>query len=91
MRRHEAFHVLAPVDVRMHRLPGQHDLKESQEILRDLEIFLIAGMVEGDQDLVREAACLPRGRAGACPRLCCLAAIVISHVEAGTPRYDRTD
>ena len=66
MRRDEALDAAAAVAVGVGRTPGQHDLEDVQEMLGDLEVGRVAGMVEGDQDLVRQPAGVPRqsGRRG---------------------------
>src|SRR6202012_4985959 len=46
--------------VRCQRPARQHHFENVQQLLRDFEVALIAGMVERDQDLVREAPAVAR-------------------------------
>ena len=53
MRGDQAFDALAAIAVGTGARPLQHLFQNDQQIIRHIEIRLIAGMVEGDQDLVR--------------------------------------
>ena len=55
VRGDQALHVAPPRAIRRQRTAGQHHLKDVQQLLGHLEIGLVAGVVEGDQHLVRQA------------------------------------
>src|SRR5579875_2185153 len=62
---YQAFHVPPPAAVRRQRTAGEHHLKHMQQLLGDLKIALIAGLMESDHDFVGEAAAIARRRRGA--------------------------
>src|SRR4051794_6920581 len=63
MRGNEALHVAPSGAVRRQRPARQHHLQNVQQLLGHLEIRLVAGMVERDQDLVRQATRVTGGAA----------------------------
>ncbi len=60
MRRDQTLHIASPGAVGGQRPPGQHHLQDVEQLFRHLKVTLIAGMVEGDQDLVRQAPAIAR-------------------------------
>jgi hypothetical protein len=52
VRGDEALHIAPSSDIRRLGSPRQHHLQHAQKLLGNLQIRLIAGVVEGDQDLV---------------------------------------
>ena len=60
VRRDKAFHVAPAGAVRGERAARQHHFEYVQELLRDLEISLIAGVMKGDQDLVGQTPAIAR-------------------------------
>src|SRR5579862_6974590 len=54
MRGNQTLHVAAPRAVGCQRTAGQHHLQDVQQLLGDLEVGLIAGMMERNKDLVRQ-------------------------------------
>ena len=71
VRRDQAFHVAPAVAVRGQRAARQHHLQDVQKLLGDFEVGLVASVMEGDQDLVRQPPAVARGpprRRQACRR-----------------------
>ncbi len=58
----EGFHASAAVSVGDNGSAGQQVFDYLQQLLGDIVIGLIAGVMEGDQDLVRQAAAVARRR-----------------------------
>ncbi len=58
----EPLHAAPALLVRCRRPPREHELENMEQLLSDLEVLLIAGLVESDQDLVREPARMARQR-----------------------------
>jgi len=50
---HQTLHIAAARAIRRQWPAGQHHFQNVQELLRHLKIALVAGMVEGDQNLIR--------------------------------------
>jgi uncharacterized membrane protein len=48
----QAFHVTPAIAARQHWPAGKHHFEDVQQLFRDLEIALITGVVERDQDFV---------------------------------------
>jgi hypothetical protein len=65
--RDKAFHIPPARSIGSQRPTGQHHLQNMKKLFRDLEIRLIAGVMERDQDFIRQAPAVP-GRA-ACSRV----------------------
>ncbi len=55
----ETLDAAAAVAIDVGRAPGQHDFEDIQEVLGDLQVGRVAGVVECDQDLVRQPARMP--------------------------------
>jgi len=64
VRRHEAVHVAAAVGAIRKWPAGQHALENPEEVFRNLEIRHVARVVEGNEDFIRKAACVPWHAAG---------------------------
>src|SRR5215210_8623331 len=60
MRRHQAFEVPPAVGVGAGGPARQHHLDDAEEPFGDLEVALVAGVMEGDQDLVRQPSAMAR-------------------------------
>jgi hypothetical protein len=65
MRGDKAFNAFSAIGIRTRSRAFQHFFENDQKIIRDLKIGLIAGMVEGDQNLIRKPSCVTRGHRGA--------------------------
>ena len=52
--------MITPPLIPRERLAGQQPFQDAQQLVRDLDVGLVARMVECDQDLVGEASGLPR-------------------------------
>jgi hypothetical protein len=63
MRGDKAFHVAAARSIRRERPPGQHHLKDMEELFGHFKICLVAGVVKRDQNFVRESPAI-----SGCPR-----------------------
>lgn len=66
MCRHQALDALAAVGVRRDGAPGQHVFEDKQQLLGNLIVSLIAGVMEGDEDFIGQASAIT-GRATALP------------------------
>jgi hypothetical protein len=55
VRRDQALRIPPPRTIGNCRWPPRHRLQDMEQLLRDGKVILIAGMVEGDQDLVGQA------------------------------------
>ena len=60
MRGHQAFQRAAAVLFRRYAAAGQHRFQGFEKLLGNHEILSVAGMVESDQNLVRQAAAVTR-------------------------------
>jgi hypothetical protein len=60
--RNKALHVASPGSVWRQRSARQHHLQHVEKLFRHFQIALIAGMMEGNQDFVREPATVARCR-----------------------------
>ncbi len=60
----QAFDALAAVGIWRDGSARQHVFEDMQQLLGDFVVALVAGMVEGDQDFIRQATAIARG--GAC-------------------------
>ncbi len=63
MRRDQAFDRLAAILLGRHATAGKHIFERTQKLLGDLQIFRVAGVVEGHQDFVGEPATMAGGHA----------------------------
>lgn len=53
MRGHQAFDAFTSIGVGRHGAACQHGFQDPQKLFGDFVISLVAGMMEGEQDLVR--------------------------------------
>lgn len=60
VRRHQPFHAAPALLVRGRGPARKHQFEHPQQLLGDLQIRLIAGLVKGNKDLVREPTCVAR-------------------------------
>jgi hypothetical protein len=60
----KAFHIAPSRAVGGQRTACQHHLEHMQKLFRYFQVALIAGVMKGDQDLVREAAAVARCSGG---------------------------
>jgi len=68
MRRHQTLDAAPSVAVRGIRAAGEHAFQNVQQLLGHVEIGLVAGVVEGDQDFVGQPPTIARrARAGGFP------------------------
>ncbi len=65
MRGDETFHAAPAIAVRRDGPAGQHDFENLQQSFGDIEIILVTGLMEGDQDLVGQASAIARRAIGA--------------------------
>ena len=63
MRGDEAFHIPTPRPIRGQRSACQHHLQDLKQLFGDLEVTLVAGVMERDQDLIRQSPTIARRRA----------------------------
>lgn len=61
MRGDQGLHGAAPIGLYLARAPREHRFENLEELLRHLKLLLVAGLVEGDQNLVGQAAGITRG------------------------------
>jgi hypothetical protein len=64
MRRDQGFDV--PPAIGRGRQPRQHRLQQMEQLLRDLELSLVAGMMEGYHDFIRQSPCVARRASAGC-------------------------
>ncbi len=65
MRRNQALNAFAAVGIRRHGSAGEHGFQNMEQLLGNLIIALVAGMVEGEQDFIGQPAAVAwRTRAG---------------------------
>jgi len=75
----KALHTAAPVTITLRRPPGEHKLQNTNQVLRNFQIFSIARVMKRYQNLIRKPPCMPRQtrrlplRRNVCRRLvhCC--------------------
>ncbi len=58
----EAFDRFAAVLFGRHAATGQHVFQRAEKLLGNREILRVAGVMEGNQDFVRQAAAMPGGK-----------------------------
>jgi hypothetical protein len=54
MGRDERVHRSAPVGLHVDRAMHKDGLQDLEQLIRDLELLLVASLMEGDEDLVRQ-------------------------------------